>query len=87
MIKVKLWLEAEKDIPRTNWKKGDKLELINDVFDKKTGVAFWSLDLGWKINKIEVLECEIKGVLFCEEYKGKQAPPDVEPPNKGNDAE
>lgn len=58
MIKVKLYLEAEKDIPRTNWKQGDKLELINDVFDKKNGVAFWSLDLGWKINNIEVLECE-----------------------------
>ena len=58
MIKVKLFLEAEKDIPRTNWKKGDKLELINDVFDRNTGVAFWSLDLGWKINNIEVLECE-----------------------------
>ena len=55
MIKVKLFLEAEKDIPRTNWKKGDKLELINDVFDRNTGVAFWSLDLGWKINNIEVI--------------------------------
>lgn len=21
---------------------------------------------------------------FCDEYKGKQAPPDVEPPNTGN---
>jgi hypothetical protein len=53
MIKVKLYLEAGKDIQRTNWKKGDTLELINDIFDKKSGVAFWSLDLGWKINKIE----------------------------------
>jgi len=58
MIKVILQLEAEKDIPRTNWKKGDKLELVNDIFDKKNGVAFWSLDLGWKINNIEVLECD-----------------------------
>ena len=56
MIKVKLFLEAKKDIPRTNWKKGDTLELVNDIFCRNTGVAFWSLDLGWEVKEIVVLE-------------------------------
>lgn len=57
-IKLRLHLEAEKDIPKTNWKKGDRLELENNVFDKNTGIAFIPLDLGWKVNGVEILESD-----------------------------
>lgn len=56
MLKVYLKLRATKDIENTGWKKGEILEMISDVFDKKNGLAFWSLDQGW-----EILEMNIKG--------------------------
>ena len=49
MLKVYLKLRATKDIEKTGWKKGDVMEMINDVFDKQNGVAYWSLHQDWQI--------------------------------------
>ncbi len=56
MLKVYLKLRATKDIENTGWKKGDVLEMINDVFDKQNGVAYWSLHKDWEILKMEIRE-------------------------------
>ena len=56
MLKVYLKLRATKDIEKTGWKKGDVMEMINDVFDKKNGVAYWSLHQDWEILKMEIRE-------------------------------
>jgi hypothetical protein len=56
MLKVYLKLRATKDIEKTGWKKGDVMEMINDVFDKQNGVAYWSLHQDWEILKMEIRE-------------------------------
>ena len=58
MLKVKLQLKAEEDIERSGWKKDDTLELINEIFNKDTGIAYFPLDKGWKIIKMEILEVD-----------------------------
>lgn len=56
MLKIKLVLEAELDIPKTGWKQGDTCEIINDILDPLNGIAYYSIDKGWKIIKMELLE-------------------------------
>jgi hypothetical protein len=56
MLKVYLKFRATKDIEKTGWKKGDVMEMINDVFDKQNGVAYWSLHQDWEILKMEIRE-------------------------------
>ena len=56
MLKVYLKLRATKDIENTGWKQGEILEMINDVFDKKSGLAYWSLHKDWEILKMELRE-------------------------------
>lgn len=56
MLKVYLKLVATKDIEKSGWKKGDVTEIINDVFDKQCGVAYWSLHKDWEILKMEIRE-------------------------------
>ena len=56
MIKVKLFLVADEDIPHSGWKKGDRLEMTNDIFDKRYGIAYWQLDNNWTIESYELLE-------------------------------
>lgn len=60
MLKVYLKLRATKDIDKTGWKKGDEVEMINDVFDKRNGFAYWSLHQDWEILKMEIIE--FKGI-------------------------
>jgi hypothetical protein len=55
MLKVYLKLMALKDL-ESGWKEGEVFEMINDVFDKKNGVAYWSLDKDWEIIKMEIRE-------------------------------
>lgn len=55
MLKVYLKLRALKDL-KSGWKKGEVFEMINDVFDKKNGVAYWNLDQDWEIIKMEIRE-------------------------------
>jgi hypothetical protein len=56
MLKIKLILEAVIDIPGTGWKMGDTCEIINDIFDPKIGIAYYSIDKGWKVIKMELVE-------------------------------
>lgn len=56
MLKVYLKLIAKNDIERTGWKKGEVYEMINDVFDQKNGIAYWSLHKDWEILKMEIKE-------------------------------
>ena len=56
MLKVYLKLRATKDLPHEGWKKDEHCELISDVFDKKNGIAFWSLNKDWEIVKMEIKE-------------------------------
>lgn len=56
MLKIKLVLEAELDMPETGWKQGDTCEIINDVLDPDVGIAYYSIHKGWKIIKMELLE-------------------------------
>ena len=55
MLKVYIKMRALKD-SKSGWKKGDVMEMINDVFDKKNGIAFWNLDQDWEIIKMEIRE-------------------------------
>lgn len=56
MLKVYLKLRATKDIDGTGWKEGEVVEMINDVFDKSNGLAYWSLHKDWEILKMEIRE-------------------------------
>jgi len=51
MLKVYLKLIATKDIENTPWKKGDVLEMINDVFDKQSVEGFSNKEPNdcWKV--------------------------------------
>lgn len=61
MLKVYLKLIATRDIEKSGHKKGDTIEIINDVFDKKSGVAYWPLHQEWDILKMEIREFKEKG--------------------------
>lgn len=61
MLKIKLILEAELDIPKSGWKSGDTCEIINDVFSPSIGIAYYPIDKGWKIVKMELLEYKAVG--------------------------
>lgn len=58
MLKVHLKLRASRDIEKTGWKKGDVLEMINNIFDTQCGIAYFPLDKGWEILKMEVVKHE-----------------------------
>jgi hypothetical protein len=60
MLKVRIILEAQEDIynyvSKCSWQKGDTCELINEVFDKTTGIAFVPIDKNWKVISMELIE-------------------------------
>ena len=56
MLKIKLTLEAEKDIPKSGFKKGQTCEIINEVFDKHIGIAYFSIDRDWKVVEMKIME-------------------------------
>jgi hypothetical protein len=43
-------------LKKNGWKKDEVMEMINDVFDKQNGVAYWSLHKDWEILKMEIRE-------------------------------
>lgn len=51
-IKFRIRLKCIKESEM--WKIGEEMILINEVFDKQNGVAFWSIDRDiWEITSIE----------------------------------
>lgn len=56
MLKVRLKLKAQKDLPHSRYKKGEYCEISSDVFDKRNGIGFYSLDKEWEIVEMEVVE-------------------------------
>lgn len=54
MIKIYLKLRAKKDIAKTSWKEGDIYEMVNDVFDEQSGIAYYPIDKEWEILKMEL---------------------------------
>lgn len=56
MLKIYLKLRATRDIKNSGWKKGDMMEMVNDVFDKQNGLAYFSLHQDWEILQMEIRE-------------------------------
>jgi len=55
MLKVYIKLRALKET-KSGWKKGEYFEMVNDIFDKRNGFAFWQLDQEWEVVKMEIKE-------------------------------
>jgi len=55
MLKVRIILEAQEDI-KGAWLKGNRCELVNEVFDPTSGVAFVPIDKNWKVIFMELIE-------------------------------
>lgn len=47
-IKFEIMLKALDDT-RSGHKKGDEVRMVNEIFDRKNGVAFWEIGLDWEI--------------------------------------
>ena len=57
-MRVYLKLLAESDF--NGWTKGDVYEMENEVFCKKTGIAYFSIDKNWKILEMRLIEYKHK---------------------------
>ncbi len=53
MLKIKLVLIAERQIG--SYEIGDECVIFNNVFDKNNGIAFHSMNSGWRIKEMEIL--------------------------------
>lgn len=58
MLKVHLKLKAKKEI--NGHKEGSVIEITNDVFCNQNGIAYWSLNLGWEVIEMRILEYKEK---------------------------
>lgn len=58
MLKLYLKLRANKDI--NGYKEGHIIELVNDVFDRQNGIAYFNLDQAWEIITMQIKE--FKGI-------------------------
>ena len=47
-IKFEILLKALQDT-KSGHKKGDEVKMVNEIFDRKNGVAFWEIGLDWEI--------------------------------------
>ena len=56
MLKVYMKLLATNDISRTDYKKGDIIEMTNEVFDKRCGIAYFPLDKDWEVIEYKVVK-------------------------------
>lgn len=57
---VHLKLEAIRKIRNTPYKKGDILEMSNNLLDTQSSVMYYSLNKNWKIIEIKIIKNEKK---------------------------